>query len=293
MHRRFVYLMISTISSAIADFLAKILFKQHHGLTTAGYLVFSWLVELLVLGIYVVWWKWWVTELLYGNALFRLVLMVVIWLRFVGNLLYYGGMRRLDASVVTVVFTLSTLVSIAVGVWRYDESLAWTKLLGWVLTIGAVFVVYYHIERKKQRFRLFWRVIASAVLYGIIVNIEKFVWLSFDPFVFRRWYGMGSVLWLLLFYRHDVLHDTKYLHSASFWCINSVSALLWMVMNVSYYVAFAIGAEAGKTDAINNIAIFFIIALEYFFFRDRGRWQWKLLAAVLSTIGVWLLYYST
>lgn len=282
--------MISTFAWAIADFLAKVLFRQHHGLTVSGYLVASWLIEICVLLIFVVWWKGEAAYDMYFSWLFRILLGVTFVLRFGWNILYYTSMRRLDASIVTVLFTFSTIVSVIIGIIIYNESLWREKWLWVALTVGSIILVYSHISRKKKQLILFWGVLWSALLYGIQANVEKMVWLTFDPFVFRLWYSLLSVLWLLVLYKHDVTHDIKYIKHHSFWVISSISALLFMTMNICYYLAFAAGAEAGKADAINNIGIFIIIALEFFIFREKSRRPIKLLAAVLSCLWVWLLY---
>lgn len=290
MHVWFVYLMISTVAWSIADFLSKVLFEKHHGLTVWGYLVASRLIEIVLLFVFVLVWKQEVAAQMYTSWLFWWLLLGTFVVRFGGNILYYTSMRRLEASVVTVLFTSSTIVTVTLGIIFYGESLGWMKWVGVALTIGAILLLHSHIEWKHKQHPLFWFVLWSAVLYAIAANIEKTVWLAFDPFVFRLWYSMLSVLWLLFVYKEDITHDLKYIHHTSFRVINAISAVLFFIMNISYYFSFATGAEAGKVDAINNIGIFFIILLEILIFRDRERLWIKIVAWALSCVWVRLLY---
>lgn len=286
----FVYLMMSTVAWGLADFLAKVLFRKHQGLTVAGYLVASWVLEIGVLLVYVVGRKADVALDMYALWLFRGLLAATFVVRFGSNILYFSGMKHLDASLVTVLFTFSTIVTVLLGVVVHGESWWWIKALGVALTIGAIVLVYHHVSVKKKHLLFFWCVLGAAVLYGIAANIEKVVGLHIDPFVFRLWYSLFSVGGLLMLYPRDIAHDVKYTKHISFRVINGISALLFMVVNVAYYYSFAAGAEAGKVDAINNVAIFLIIALEFFVFGDRDRWLFKLIAAGLSCLWIWLLY---
>lgn len=288
MPTRFIYLLISTVGSACWDFFSKFLFDKYPKLTVAGMMTYGWLIEIVGLLIYVL-----VTgkdiNLFNQSSMFLGLLGGILCIRFIGNKLYYEGMKKLDVSLVAILFTFSTIVSVVVGIRYHGESITFYKVLWVLLIMWAIIAINYqnNINISDKKFILF--VLGSAVIYGIVANVEKIVWLDFDPFIFRLYYSLFSIALFGIIYPKDLKQDFKYTKEGYFRWINLLASLSFSVWNICSLLAFKYGAEAGKLDAINNASIFIIILLEVIFLHNRDNLKLKIVLSVLTFIGMFLL----
>lgn len=208
----FVRIVLSTLWSAFGDFLTKFLFEKYPKLTVAWSMTYGRLLEIVWLCIFI---------LVSGRSLmirnesrlFLWLLLLSLLIRFVANKLYVEGIKKLDVSFVAIIFTFSTIVSVIWWILFHAETVTVLKFLGVFLIMSAIVAVNYvdlNEEGIKQK-KYIWFILASACIYGVVANIEKIVWLDFDPFVFRFRYSLCSVWLFCLFYPKDLKQDLIYI----------------------------------------------------------------------------------
>lgn len=286
---RFFWILLSTLGSACGDFLSKFLFDKYPNLSVAGSMTYGWLFEIVCLGVYIL--MVWEDFVIWNQSIFFIQLLVgLLIVRFIANKLYYEGVKRLDVSFVAILFTSSTLISVLGWILFHAESVTLIKFLGiWLIMWSIIAINYIDIHRQSSARKYILFVLASACIYGIVANVEKVVGLDFDPFVFRFWYSLFSVLLFLILYPKDLKEDLKYAKEGIFWGINILTSIAFSLRNIATLLAFKYGAEAWKVDAINNSAIFIIILLEILILKNREHIWLKIGLSAVTFIAMLLL----
>lgn len=289
MQLRFIRIILSTLGSAFGDFLSKFLFEKYPKLTVAWSMTYGRLLEIIWLYIFILASG---RSLMIRNEswLFLWLLALLLWIRFVGNKLYYEGVKKLDVSFVAILFTFSTIVSVIWWILFHAEAVTYIKFLGIAFIMFSIIALnYVDIHREVIQKKYIWFILASACIYGVVANVEKIVWLDFDPFVFRFRYSLCSVWLFCVFYPKDLKQDLVYVKEWYFWWINALTAISFSLWNIGTLLAFKYGAEAGKVDAINNSAIFIIILLEILVLKNRDNIWLKIVLSILTFCGMLLL----
>ena len=86
--------------------------------------------------------------------------------------LRFFATKFLDASIYSIVHNISVLIAFFLSLFLYQESLTFSKMMGFVLIIIALFLV---VEIKKSKISLkgLWYGIVTSVLIGIGWSLDK------------------------------------------------------------------------------------------------------------------------
>jgi len=284
-------ILLSALTGSLADTITKYVFKNNPKIGVSYWMVISWIPEIILLSVILLA-TGRVKDLIAIPAFVLVPIIIVSAVKFIGNKGSYTALKYIPISVVYILGLSSTVFTNILGVIIYHESVTPIKIFGISLVILSIIILFYerhHLKHLFNKYALF--VILSAVFYSIGWLLDKYFGLNIDFFIFRFLY---SIVNLVIFFMVDIQEmdrSHKAFNEKPTKLILPLLAVsfLYFLYAFAYMAAYKDGAEAGKVDAINNIGVFVVIALEAFILKDRTNLVKKIVAAIICVIGVSLL----
>lgn len=215
----------------------------------------------------------------------RLLLLAFIY--FIASIFYYRSFKTESASLSATIASFSIVVSTTAGIIFFHESLTVTKVGGIVLVLIAIALVNYETNKTLQRAHLF--ALIGGFLYGLAYSLDKSFAIILNPHIYVIIICWAcSVAGLILATKtivRELPEITKTTLKAMF-----ISAIGGFGFNTFTFLAYSVGGEVGKVDAINNTNIFLIIMVEILIFKDNAKLLRKVTAATMAFFGMYLLY---
>lgn len=205
-----------------------------------------------------------------------------------GVALYYESYKVIPASIGTILGTSSVLITTFLGILFFHESVTLSKFAGIALILLAIALV--NFEKSKPHIRGYLYAFFGGMVFGLAYMIDKYIvsGYKFDVDHFQLINPLIAIPLKAMLQPFSIVKEIKKIKKNSL--IFSIAAALCIILAYKLtYTAYTLGAEVGKADAINNLAIFVIIAAEMIFLKDRRNIGRKLISAGLAIGGIWLL----
>jgi uncharacterized membrane protein len=200
----------------------------------------------------------------------------------------YGSYKGNSASISQVIYSFSVFVSTVLGIIFFNESLTWLKVLGISLIVLAVSLVSIKPGERISKYNLL--ALFSALIYGLLTNIDKALSVSINI----HWYQVLSVgsflIFSLLFAGRKISSEFPQIDKPLLKTI-LISTVGFTIFNKLTFLAYSLGGEVGKVDAVNNTSLLLIIALEILILKDKSDLRKKIIGGILAVAGVVLLGY--
>lgn len=203
----------------------------------------------------------------------------------VGVLYGFKAMKCIEASEMSIIATSGSLFTILLSFIILHESLSPAQLSGALLLIIAVIIVQY--ERKRTASSGVQYAIISASAYGSAVIIDSFILRSLDMFSFMpiSSFIVGSILLTLQIRRfanlkHHVMLVNKNLIMYTF---------LYVCAAITFYIPVQSGIAVAQVSSITKASTITTVVLAMIFLKERNNMGRKIIGAVLTTVGIFLL----
>ena len=284
-------ILLSALTGSLADTITKYVFKNNPKISVSYWMVISWIPEIILLSVIIL--STGRIKDLIAIPVFVLVpIIIVSAVKFIGNKASYTAMKFIPISVVYILGLSSTVFTNILGVIIYHESVTPIKMVGITLVILSIIILFYerhHLRHLFNKYALF--VILSAVFYSIGWLLDKYFGLNVDFFIFRFLYSVVNMVIFFMIDMNEMAEGHKAFNEKPKKLIIPllVVSFLYFAYALAYMAAYKNGAEAGKVDAINNIGVFVVIALEAFILKDKTNLLKKIVSAIICVIGVSLL----
>lgn len=223
------------------------------------------------------------TAVFQPDIFFRLVLLGT--LASIGMRFYLRSFKVKSISFSAIFGSISVVVSTVLGIIFFQETTHVMKFIGIALVLSAIVLLNYrnvHLERNH-----FYSLL-SGIIFGVCFTLDKSIVTVLPLWVFVFWnFLIVSLIGFLMNAKHIVTAVKGKPLSA--YKLIIVSGIAYFIYNLCTFSAYQVGGEVGKVDAINNTAVFFIIAFEYLILMHKMSIKRKVFAAIIAYIGIALL----
>lgn len=204
----------------------------------------------------------------------------------VGTVSFFYAYKSIGASEATILGGAGVIFTIVASFVFLKDTLSPVQFFGVVLILSAVVI----INMTKEKFKLnkgAWLAILGTGAYGLAVVCDSFIVKHYDAVSYLSLicFLPGTIIYLMYAKRTPAIirairHIDKNLIIFTF---------LYSIQAITFYVALSVGALVSEISSISRAAIILTVILATIFLKETKHIPRKILAAVLTTIGVLLV----
>lgn len=214
-------------------------------------------------------------------------LIIMIVLLGVGNMLNFQALKKVEASEFTVLFSTRAIWSVVAAILVLGETFGIKQIIGAGLIISSVFLVSW----KKKSFRLNegeMLTLATAAFFGLeFINdtylLNKVDLLFYIPLIF-----LLPAIAVAIFNYKKLPNIGKVVSFIDFLKL-SLLALMFAVSATATLTAYEKGHNAAQIAILNQTSTIIIVLLGIIFLKERSHMKLKIIGAIISLIGVYLV----
>jgi drug/metabolite transporter (DMT)-like permease len=204
-----------------------------------------------------------------------------------GNLLNFNALKKVDASEFTVLFSTRAIWSVLAAVLVLGESFGPKQIIGAALIISSVFLVSW----KKKSFRLNegeMLTLAAAAFFGLEFINDTYLLNRVDLLFYIPLIFLFPALAVAAVNFKKLPTITRVVSFKDFLKL-SFLGLLFAVSATATLTAYQVGHNAAQIAILNQTSTIVIVFLGIIFLNERSHMKLKILGAVISLIGVFLV----
>ena len=203
-----------------------------------------------------------------------------------GGLFFFKAIKTIEASEMSILGSAGTLVTVVLSYVFLHERLSSVQLAGVLCILAAVVVINY----SKHTFRLSsgaWYALLGAACFGTAVIIDTFILKSYPAISYMP---VGSfligVILLISFPKSfgKIIRDAKTIDSNLI-----VYSVLYAFAALMFYLPLQYGTYVSQLSVIGRVSIIFTVILSAIFLNERSHIGKKILGAILTTVGIFLI----
>ncbi len=224
-------------------------------------------------------------ELFHGSVTLNLFAVTLVGTA--GTFFYLKSFRVENISYSSIFVSLSAIVSTTLGIIFFNEGVSLIKFIG--IGLVLISVISLNISNGAIEKNHLYGLLAGTC-FGIMYTLDKSIVTRTHPVLYIFWaFFLVSLLGFFLNAKNTIA-TVKTLKLNDFLPV-FVSGFGYLIYNFCTFIAYNLGGEVGKIDAINNSQIFLIILVEFFIFKQKEGIKRKLITAVIAFTGVAILGY--
>ena len=277
-----ILLLISVISYSISILLQRVLMKDDQNDPIAYSIVYQLFTGILI-GIYALFNGFIVQGFI--PLIPNFILMIVLY--GAGNIFVWQALKIIDVSEFTIIFASRAFWTIIGAIIFLGESLSLKQVIGIILIIFSIVLVFW----KKQKFSLnrgFVFAFLGALLWGIAFTNDFLVVNSFDVLSYLTIAFILPALAIWMIFPKSTVKMKPLLERKTLWKMGLLG-ILYAVSTITIFLAYQIGQNATQIAPLNQVSTIIIVILSAIFLKERTDLLRKLLGAIISFIGVFLL----
>jgi len=203
-----------------------------------------------------------------------------------GTVAFFRSIKLIEASEMTVLTGSGVLFTILISFIFIHERLTFLQLIGAALILSAVILINYN--RKKFHINAgAGLAILGSVLYGTAVVIDTYIVKYYDAISFVALASFTPGLFIALWFIKKIpktITSIKYINRNLL-----IYSFLYTIAGIAFYLALQNGALVSQAGTISRASIILTVILAAFFLGERKHVWKKIVAAILTTIGVLLV----
>jgi uncharacterized membrane protein len=273
--------LLSVLIASLANIFQKVLMKDNKSDPYSYAVIFHFLIGFLDLIFAVL--RGFQFPLFNQNLLFFL-LAAILWGS--GTIFLFRALQHLESSQVTILGSTKVLVTIVTAIIFLHESFNLQKLIGTIIIIIAIVLVSGFKKGMKFNNGMIY-IFGMALCYGIALVVDTGIVKHYDPISYL---AVSNILigTLLLIRFPKVIKQARSFFKLNFLKKMLPVGILSSSQAMAYYSALSSG-QASQIASINQSQVIVTILLAVILLKERSNLLLKLIAAVLTTIGVILL----
>lgn len=276
----FLLIVISVFLFAVSTILQRLLLKDDKSDPVAYSIIFQIIVGLII-GVF---------GFLFGSmnfsnikpVFFNILLMTLLYI--LANVFTFKALKKIEASEYTIIFSSRVLFTIIASSIFLREKLTFQQFGGAMLILVAIFLATYN--KTKIRFgKGELLALLGAMSIGFETTNDRMILSSMKlyPFVTIA-FIVPAIVMLFIFPKSlpkmKIFLDKKLLSRML------TFSFLYAISSITFFAALQIGNNSSQIAVINQTSTIVIVLLGIIFLKERFNIINKLLAAVLSVIGV-------
>ena len=204
--------------------------------------------------------------------------------------LYYRSLKHLPASETSILYTLTGVYTLAIGVTLGLELFYPIRFLGIISILLAVILITFKEGVWKMN-KYTWFMVVGMCFYAIAALTDKIiVSRGYFSLLFFQTLNFGLPAFLLLCMNPKSIPHLKTVYSnrktLSFIWLNGI---LFLVSTFSIFNAYKYGADASQVVIILSKETVIMVIFAAIFLKETKHLFLKLIAAVFATLGIYLL----
>lgn len=277
-----ILLSISILTYSVSVLLQRMLLKNNKSDPVAYSIVFQLLTGILI-GIYAVFRGFSTPNLI--PLIPNLVLMTILY--GAGNVFVFSALKIIDASEFTIVSASKALWTIMGAIIFLKEGFSLQQALGTFLIITSVVLAFW----RKQKFtfsRGFIFSVLAALFFGFAFTNDAFILNNFDVPSYLTIIFITPALAVWAVYPKSIA-KMKLLFERKILLKLGLLGVLYAISAITFFLAYQIGKNAAQIASLYQTATIIIVILSIIFLKERTDLWKKLLAVIISFIGVLLI----
>lgn len=273
---------LSVVIASIASILQRVLMRDNKSNPYSYAIIFHLLLGVLVL---VFGLMRGANFSLFSGNIYMLLLASALW--GACQVFLFKALQLLEASEVTVISDLRVIVTIIASVIFLGEVFTGWNVVGAILIVAASLLVV--DMRKGFKFNKgVWYTLAMALFAGLAIVADSANVQQYDVLEYSAFSNFLSGFFILAFYPKS-LKQWGHFIQPNFLIKMVPLAVFSATQGVLYLLALAYGGNTAQVGTIRQSSIILTVLLAIIFLNERGKLWHKLVAAILVTIGVFLL----
>lgn len=216
--------------------------------------------------------EWWVALLMVVSSV-------------VGNVLYFKGLEKLDASNAQVIFSSILIWGTVLSIAFLGSNFKLQQLVGVLVLLGAIILIQY--KRQTTLFNSSSLLILGAAACFAVFQVTSAVLsktISTGTYTFLAY--AGGTLIVGLVYRKRVFADLSSIgNQASAFLLTSMTGSLSVAYAIFAFLAYRSAPDRGVVVLLLTTQVIFGVVLAVIFLKERQRIPRKILAAILAVMG--------
>ena len=205
----------------------------------------------------------------------------------IGAMLTNTALQKTEASKFTVLFATRGLITILIAMVLLNEPVSWLRALGALLIFLGVAVTSWQSE-KFQLQQGDWLTLIAAFIYGVANVNDRFALqhMHLYPYLILAYVLPALVIAVVMpksISEIKVILEPKQLRSIL------LLTVFFFLSGLTFFGALQIAPNTAQVAAINLTSVVLIVGLSFIFLKESSHWQKKLLGAVITLAGLWLL----
>ena len=203
-----------------------------------------------------------------------------------GSVFFFKAIKTIEASEMSILGSFGTLVTVILSYVLLNERLNNTQMIGLFLILAAVVVINYsthafHLSKGA------WYALIGAACFGSAVIADTFILKSYSAISYLPVSSfLIGVMLFLSFPKsfHKIIHDVQKID------INLIIySVLYTFGALMFYIPLQTGTYVSQLSAVGRVSIIFTVILSAIFLKERSHIGKKILGAILTTIGIFLI----
>ena len=273
---------LSVVIASVASILQRVLMKDDKSNPYSSAIIFHLLLGALVLALGLV--RRSDFSLLDGT-MSMLLLASALW--GACQVFLFKALQLLEASEVTIISGLRVVVTVIASVFFLNEVFNGWNILGMIFILVATLLVV-DISKGFRFSKGFWYTIAMTVFAGLAIVADSANVQHYDVLVYSTFSNFFSGLFIFAFYP-KALRKWRNFVQPGFLVKMVPLAVLSATQGVLYLLALTYGGNTAQVGTIRQASVIVTILLAVVFLHERGKLWHKFVAALLVTVGVFLL----
>lgn len=203
-----------------------------------------------------------------------------------GSVFFFKSVKTIEASEMSILSSFGTLITVALSYFFLNERLNTTQGLGMILILLAVVVINY----TKHAFRMStgaWYAILGAAFFGSAVVVDTLI-LKVYPAI--SYLPVGSFFIGIILLVSFPKSFGKLIHTIRKIDINLILySTLYTFGALMFYIPLQSGTYVSQLSTVGRVSIIFTVLLAAIFLKERSHIGKKILGAILTTIGIFLI----
>lgn len=203
-----------------------------------------------------------------------------------GTLFFFKAIKTIEASEMSILGSAGTLVTVILSYFFLHERLNYTQLLGVLLILAAVIIINYNRNKLSVNTGT-WYALLGASCYGTAVIFDTYIVQRYSAISFLPFgsFIIGVIL-LVSFPRsiRKLTHDIRKIDRNLI-----IYGVLYTLAALMFYLPLQFGTYVSQMSVVGRVSIILTIILAAIFLKERSHIGKKILGAILTTIGIFLI----
>ena len=275
---------LSVISNSISVLLQRVILKESYSRPIAYSIFYQLLIGVLigVFGLFT-------SDMSFPNnwktLLPNLILMVIFY--GFGNLLIFKSLKETEASKFTIIFSLRAFFTTFGSFLLLREFLTLNQYIGAVLIFASVVLVSFKSQKLTLKRGELYAFLA-ALCFGLANTNDRYLLMSFQVYPFLVLAFSLPALLIALIYHQELKYIKIFLNKKLLINI-ALLCLIYGFTAITFFSALQLSNNSSQVANINISSVIITVVLSIIFLKERKNYLKKLIAAILTFAGVYLL----